>query len=86
MGVTAENVAAEYGVSRAEQDALPVESHRLRGPRRAGRLLRRADHSGAGADQIRKIAPTNFLPTNRAAVKRAFETGGLWGARGLPVL
>ena len=28
MGVTAENVAAEYGVSRADQDALAVESHR----------------------------------------------------------
>ena len=28
MGVTAENVAAEFGVSRQEQDALAVESHR----------------------------------------------------------
>ena len=28
MGVTAENVAADYGVSRADQDALAVESHR----------------------------------------------------------
>lgn len=28
MGVTAENVAAEYGVDRAAQDALAVESHR----------------------------------------------------------
>jgi acetyl-CoA C-acetyltransferase len=28
MGVTAENVAAEYGVSREDQDALAVESHR----------------------------------------------------------
>ncbi len=28
MGVTAENVAAEFGVSRADQDALAVESHR----------------------------------------------------------
>ena len=28
MGVTAENVAAEYGVSRADQDALAAESHR----------------------------------------------------------
>jgi acetyl-CoA C-acetyltransferase len=28
MGVTAENVATEYGVSRADQDALAVESHR----------------------------------------------------------
>jgi acetyl-CoA C-acetyltransferase len=28
MGVTAENVAAEFGVSREDQDALAVESHR----------------------------------------------------------
>ncbi len=28
MGVTAENVAADYGVSRADQDALAVDSHR----------------------------------------------------------
>jgi acetyl-CoA C-acetyltransferase len=28
MGVTAENVAAEFGVSRADADALSVESHR----------------------------------------------------------
>ena len=28
MGVTAENVAAAYGVSRADQDALAAESHR----------------------------------------------------------
>jgi acetyl-CoA C-acetyltransferase len=28
MGVTAENVAAQYGISREDQDALAVESHR----------------------------------------------------------
>ena len=28
MGMTAENVAADYGVSRADQDALAAESHR----------------------------------------------------------
>src|SRR5499427_5774353 len=28
MGITAENVATDYGVSRADQDALAVESHR----------------------------------------------------------
>lgn len=28
MGVTAENIAAKWGISRAEQDALAVESHR----------------------------------------------------------
>lgn len=28
MGITAENVAAKYGISRADQDALALESHR----------------------------------------------------------
>ncbi|RAD33774.1 acetyl-CoA C-acyltransferase, partial [Burkholderia multivorans] len=28
MGVTAENVAAKYGISRDAQDALALESHR----------------------------------------------------------
>jgi acetyl-CoA C-acetyltransferase len=28
MGVTAENVAAEYGISRADQDSFAAESHR----------------------------------------------------------
>src|ERR1700692_2498844 len=28
MGVTAENVAEDYGISREDQDALAVESHR----------------------------------------------------------
>ena len=28
MGITAENVAAKYGISRAEQDAFALESHR----------------------------------------------------------
>jgi acetyl-CoA C-acetyltransferase len=28
MGVTAENVARQFGISREEQDALALESHR----------------------------------------------------------
>jgi acetyl-CoA acyltransferase 1 len=28
VGITSENVAAKYGVSRAQQDAMAVESHR----------------------------------------------------------
>ena len=28
MGITSENVAAEFGVDRAAQDALAVESHK----------------------------------------------------------
>src|SRR3546814_3003244 len=31
MGVTAENVATRYGISRAEQDALALESQRRAG-------------------------------------------------------
>jgi acetyl-CoA C-acetyltransferase len=36
MGITAENVAAKWGVSRAEQDALAVESHRRAAQATAG--------------------------------------------------
>ena len=46
MGVTAENVAAEFGVSRADQDALAVESHR-----RAAAAVRR----GYFAEQITPV-------------------------------
>ena len=37
MGVTAENIAAKWGISREQQDALAVESHR-----RAQKQRRRA--------------------------------------------
>ena len=33
MGVTAENVAAKFGISRQDQDALAAESHRRAAPR-----------------------------------------------------
>ena len=36
MGVTAENVAADFGVSRADQDALAAESHRRAAAATAG--------------------------------------------------
>ena len=39
MGITSENVAAKYGVSRAAQDALAAESHaRAAAARKAGRF------------------------------------------------
>ena len=42
MGETAENVAERYGVSREDQDAFALESHRrARGRRRGGPLRRR---------------------------------------------
>jgi acetyl-CoA C-acetyltransferase len=43
MGFTAENIAAKYGISRAEQDQLAYESHRR---------ARAANASGAVADEI----------------------------------
>jgi acetyl-CoA C-acetyltransferase len=46
MGVTAENVAADYGVSRADQDALAAESHR-----RAAAAV----DAGYFADQIKPV-------------------------------
>ena len=36
MGETAENVAAKWGVARADQDAFALESHRRRGGRVGG--------------------------------------------------
>jgi acetyl-CoA C-acetyltransferase len=47
MGITAENIAAKYGVSREDQDALSVESHR-----RAGRAV----EAGYFAEQIVPVA------------------------------
>jgi acetyl-CoA C-acetyltransferase len=47
MGVTAENVAAKYGITRDDQDALAVESHR-----RAGRAV----EAGYFREQIVPVA------------------------------
>ena len=61
MGVTAENVAAEHGVSRAAQDAFAMESQvraaraiRLRMPTRAARARRR---------EARKRSTRSLLPS-----------------------
>lgn len=48
MGVTAENVAKKYGVSREDQDALAVESHR------------RAGHAIANGYFTEQIAPVEI--------------------------
>ena len=48
MGITAENVAAKWGVSREEQDALAVESHR------------RAARATAGGYFKEQILPVEF--------------------------
>ncbi|KAG7143574.1 3-ketoacyl-CoA thiolase 2 like protein [Verticillium longisporum] len=59
MGLTSENVAARYGVSRADQDAFAVESHR-----RAARA--RAD--GAFAQEIVPVA-TRFQAVDKQGNK-----------------
>ncbi|KAG7143057.1 3-ketoacyl-CoA thiolase 2 like protein [Verticillium longisporum] len=59
MGLTSENVAARYGVSRADQDAFAVESHR-----RAARA--RAD--GAFAQEIVPVA-TRFQDVDKQGNK-----------------
>ncbi len=51
MGVTAENVAAKWGITRAEQDALAVESHRRAAPGNEGRLFQEPDRAGRGEGQ-----------------------------------
>jgi acetyl-CoA C-acetyltransferase len=56
MGVTAENVATDYGVSRADQDALAAESHR-----RAAAAV----DAGYFAEQIVPVE----VPTRRGVVR-----------------
>jgi acetyl-CoA C-acetyltransferase len=59
MGMTAENVAAKWGISRQEQDALAVESHRR---------AQRAIDDGRFAEQIVPV----MLKTRKGEV--AFDT------------
>ena len=49
MGVTAENVAADFDVSRADQDALAAESHRRAAAAAAAGYFTRPDRAGRGA-------------------------------------
>lgn len=59
MGLTSENVASRYGVSRADQDALAVESHRRAAAARA---------SGAFAAEIVPVT-TRFQEVDRQGNK-----------------
>ncbi|PRX96948.1 beta-ketothiolase BktB [Paraburkholderia sp. BL25I1N1] len=83
MGVTAENVAAKYGVSREDQDALAVESHR-----RAGRAVEEgyfkeqivpvAVHSKNGATMFEldeHVRPTTTVD-ELAKLRPAFQKDG----------
>ncbi|CAB3697594.1 beta-ketothiolase BktB [Paraburkholderia rhynchosiae] len=83
MGVTAENVAAKYGISREDQDALAVESHR-----RAGRAVEEghfkeqivpvAVHSKKGATMFEldeHVRPTTTVD-ELAKLRPAFQKDG----------
>ena len=81
MGETAENVAERYGVARADQDALALQSHRKAATaREAGRLrdeivpIRAADGTLVEADGC--IRPGTTLEA-LAALKPAFRPDGV---------
>ena len=82
MGVTAENVADEFGVSRADQDALAVESHR-RAAAAGRRVLQGADHAGRGAGpqghgdrRHRRAHPAGVARDDLARLRPAFAKDG----------
>jgi acetyl-CoA C-acetyltransferase len=62
MGVGAEMIAAKYGISREEQDAFAVESHR-----------RSAEATAAGFFRD-EILTVEIPPANRGAASRIFAT------------
>ena len=51
MGVTAENVATKCGITREQQDAFAVESHRRAVERRSRRPLQVADPADRAQEQ-----------------------------------
>jgi acetyl-CoA C-acetyltransferase len=51
MGVTAENIAAKWGITREDQDALAVESHNRAERATAGRLLQGPDRARHAQEQ-----------------------------------
>ena len=66
MGITGENVAAQYGISREDQDAFAVRSHQ-----RAAEAIA----SGRFADELVPVpvTETRYDPETRTAVERSFE-------------
>jgi len=81
MGETAENVAARWNVSRADQEALAVESHRKAAAAREGGRLRDeivaiATDDGATVDQDGCIRPATSLEA-LAGLKPAFRADGV---------
>ena len=68
MGVTAENVAAKYSISRAEQDALALASHnRAEAAIQAGL----ADQVGTSRDALAALGQQLAMATGRALVRRS---------------
>ena len=85
MGETAENVAERYDVSREDQDAFALESHRRAvGRRRGGALRSGAGHRRRAAAQGRpdhRATPTRARARTRAlerlgALRPVFREGG----------
>ena len=66
MGVTAENVAKKWGITREEQDKLAVESHRRARGRDEGGSLQESDRAGRSQGQEgrrRCSTPTSIFAT-----------------------
>jgi len=79
MGVTAENVARKYDISRAEQEAFALESHRRAAAARdSGRLAAEIVPVGSGNELVAEdgcIRPDSTAE-GLAALKPAFDASG----------
>jgi acetyl-CoA acetyltransferase len=84
MGETAENVAQEHGISRADQDAFALRSQQRAGRCAGGRLAVRGDHPGRrprraqGRDRATRDEHPRAETTleSLARLKPAFRSGG----------
>ena len=63
MPETAENVAAEFGIARADQDAFALRSQQRYARAHAAKFLRRGDHAGRDSAEERRAASSS-LPTS----------------------
>lgn len=79
MGVTAENVARKYGISRSEQEAFAVESHRrAAAAQKAGKFVEEIAPVGSGNEIVAEdgcIRPDTSAAA-LAELKPAFEADG----------
>jgi acetyl-CoA C-acetyltransferase len=71
MGVTAENVAADFGVSREDQDALAAESHR-----RAAAAAEIPGRKGTTVIDTDEHVRASVSAADMAALRPAFASGG----------